>query len=103
MRFLPWHLDFFWRYRPLPESQWAERAMEYPLMQTRMEQEADLPPLESLLRDPRDEVHKRLADALWDSEDDADAVQRFLDVATEFPPAAGNGSGDGSAIKTSFG
>jgi tRNA-dihydrouridine synthase 3 len=99
MRFLPWHLDFFWRYRPLPESQWMERAMEYPLMQTRMEQEADLPPLESLLRDPRGEVHKRLADALWDSEDDADAVQRFLRVATEFPPATDNGS----AIKTSYG
>lgn len=100
LRFLPWHLDFFWRYRPLPESEWAERAREYPLIQIRMEkEEEDLSPLEAVLRDPREEVHQQLAAALWDSRDDADAVQRFLDVATDYPPVAGAGH----EIKTSYG
>ncbi len=99
MRFLPWHLGFFWRYRPLPESLWGERARQYPLLQTRMEHEPDLPPLELLLRDPREQVHQRLADALWDSEDDADAVQRFSEVAAELPSVAA----EGREIKTSHG
>ena len=33
--FLPWHFDFFNRYRPTPEAEWAERAKEYPIIQTR--------------------------------------------------------------------
>ncbi|MHC4514162.1 MAG: tRNA-dihydrouridine synthase family protein [Planctomycetota bacterium] len=100
MRFLPWHLSFFWRYRPFPESGWAERARQYPLIQTRLEREPDLPALESVLRDPRQEVHQRLADALWESADDAEAAQRFLEVAVEFPTPATDG---GSDIKTSCG
>jgi len=99
MRFLPWHLGFFWRYRPLPSSQWAERSREYPLIQTRLEQETDLPPLEAVLRDPREEVHQRLAAALWDSEDDDDVVQRVAEVAAECPPVAI----EADEIKTSYG
>lgn len=102
MRFLPWHFGFFWRYRPLPASQWLERAREYPLMQTRLEQEPDLPPLEAVLRDPRAEVHERLAAALWDSVDDSDAEQRVADVATAFPAVAIQGD-EVEEIRTSCG
>ena len=69
------------------------------MIQTRLEQEPNLPPLEAVLRDPREEVHKRLAEELWDSEDDADAVQRVGEVAAEFPSAAI----EGDEIKTSHG
>ena len=55
--------------------------------------------MEAVLRDPREEVHQRLAAALWDSEDDADAVRRFAEVAAEYPPAAI----EGNEIKTSYG
>jgi tRNA-dihydrouridine synthase 3 len=99
MRFLPWHFSFFWRYRPLPSSAWAERARDYPLIQTRLEAELDLPPLEAVLRDPREEVHQRLAEALWDSADDSDAVMRVTDVAVDYPPVAI----EGAEIKTSCG
>ena len=99
MRFLPWHFSFFWRDRAFLESEWGERSKQYPLMQTRLTQEADLPPLEALLRDPREEVHGSLAAALWDSADDAEAVQRFSQLADEFPPVAG----EGQEIRTSYG
>lgn len=60
--FLPWHLDFFCGYRPL---------------------------LERVLRDGRETVHRRLADALWDAADEGDAVARFVRVDEELPPVAG--------------
>ena len=37
MRFLPWHLNFFCRYVPLPEEQYAEQAREHPLLQSRLQ------------------------------------------------------------------
>lgn len=88
MFFLPWHLGFFCRYRPLPAARFREAARAHPLLQTRHADEdaADLPLLERLLRDPREEIHRLLADALWDATDDGDAVQRFLAIATEHPP-----------------
>jgi tRNA-dihydrouridine synthase 3 len=89
MRFLPWHLGFFCRYRPLPEALWGERARAHPLLQTRIEDAADLPVLEALLRDPREMVHERLAALLWESADDAEAMARAEALATELPPAAG--------------
>ena len=75
MRFLPWHMDFFCRYRPLPEEEWGGRALDQPLMQTRMPTGEDVPLLEAVLRDPRGEVHERLAAILWESETDAAAVE----------------------------
>jgi tRNA-dihydrouridine synthase 3 len=89
MFFLPWHFSFFCRYRPLPEALWHARSREHPLMQTRMPDDADLPLLEQLLRDPREDVHARLADELWAAADEGDAVARFLRVAAEMPPVAG--------------
>ncbi|HLQ37040.1 MAG TPA: tRNA-dihydrouridine synthase family protein [Planctomycetota bacterium] len=89
MRFLPWHLGFFCRYRPLPESQWGAASKLHPLMQTRMADEPDLPLLEQVLRDAREELHLRLADELWAATDAADAVARCLRVGEEMPPVSG--------------
>lgn len=99
MRFLPWHLGFFCRYRPLPESEWGDRARAHPLMQTRYEDPADLPVLERLLRDPREELHEKLADALWDSADDAALLERVNALAAEMPPI----SGDAGEVATAHG
>jgi tRNA-dihydrouridine synthase 3 len=84
--FLPWHLDFFSRYRPLPEEEYLEASLKHPLIQTRLGRGADLPPLEALLRDPRPETHERLAGALLDGESFTDALERTRRLAAEVPP-----------------
>ena len=86
MRFLPWHFDFFWRYQPLPEAEYAAVAAEHPLMQTRRRREEGLSTLERVLRDPRAEMHTRIAETLWDATDDADAVARVEAIAEDLPP-----------------
>ena len=89
MRFLPWHFGFFCRYRPLAGEQWQAAAREHPLIQTRLPNEAaGLSVLERLLRDPRAELHQRLADLLWHAVDLDDAEQRALALAAEMPPVA---------------
>lgn len=65
--FLPWHLGFFSRYRPLPETEYARSALESPLIHQRHPLGEQLEPLEALLRDPRQATHDRLADALLDA------------------------------------
>ncbi len=90
MRFLPWHLEFFCRYRPLSDARWVESSRSHPLMQTRFpDDEAELPVLERLLRDPRTDVHTRLAEILWVAGDLDDAEARALALAIEMPPGAG--------------
>ncbi len=61
LTFLPWHLGFFCRYRPLPEAEHGQAALEHPLIHQRQALGDDLPPLEALLRDPREETHAALA------------------------------------------
>jgi tRNA-dihydrouridine synthase 3 len=61
--FLSWHLDWFSRYRPLPEKDWATSAAEHPLMQTRSLSEPDL----YLPGKDDQEGRDGLAAALWDS------------------------------------
>jgi tRNA-dihydrouridine synthase 3 len=90
MFFLPWHFGFFCRYRPLPEAACREQSRQHPLMQTRMPDQEDLPPLEALLRDPREAVHEKLAAAFWDAQSDADAIERCLRIAAEDPPQRGS-------------
>jgi tRNA-dihydrouridine synthase 3 len=82
--FLPWHLGFFCRYRPLPEAEWGERAARHPLLQTRLPVGDGLDPLERLLRDPRPETHAALSAALLDAtgRDDAEARALALSEAT---------------------
>jgi tRNA-dihydrouridine synthase 3 len=90
MRFLPWHFEFFCRYRPLSGARWEAASREHPLLQTRFaDDEPDLPLLEKLLRDARPEVHTRLATLLWESADVGEAEARALALAAEMPPVAG--------------
>lgn len=90
MRFLPWHLDFFCRYRPFSSEHWVAAAKEHPLMQTRMPAEEGLSVLEQLLRDPRKEMHERIADALWAAGDLDEAEALTLALAAEMPPEVGD-------------
>jgi tRNA-dihydrouridine synthase 3 len=73
-RFLVWHLDFFCRYRPLPEAEYGELALEQPLIHVRHPFGEGLDPLEALLRDARPEVHERVADALLGATSGEEAV-----------------------------
>jgi len=99
MRFLPWHLDFLSRYRPLPEEKWGESSREHPLIQTRVADEDDITILEAVLRDPRAEMHERIAGVLWDSASVDAAVAGLMEVAAAFPPVVG----EAVAIRTSHG
>ena len=90
MRFLPWHFEWFCRYRPLSSLRWVESSRSHPLMQTRFpDDEADLSVLERLLRDARPEVHLRLADLLWAAPDAATAEVQAETLAAEMPPVTG--------------
>lgn len=99
MRFLPWHFDFFCRYRPLSDEKWQAAAKEHPLIQTRMPAEEGLSTLEQLLRDPRREVHGRIAELLWAAADVDEAEQAALLLAAEMPPEAG----DAAEVATAHG
>jgi tRNA-dihydrouridine synthase 3 len=90
-RFLAWHLDFFSRYRPLPEEGYLEASRRHPLLQTRIPPGTGHGPLETLLRDPRNETHLALADVLLDaaSEEEAcDAAGRLQAGLTAYPGEA---------------
>lgn len=71
--FLSWHLDWFSRYRALPQAQWAKAAEEHPLMQTRGlgEPELVLPGKDD--QSGRDE----LAALIWDASDPMPLWERF--------------------------
>ncbi len=87
MRFLPWHLEWFSRYRPLPAGEFQEASRRHPLIQTRLSDDAaELPVLEQLLRDGRPEVHARLAELLWSATDLAELLERTEALAAELPP-----------------
>lgn len=89
MFFLPWHMGFFARYRPLPAERYREQSRAHPLLQTRLPDDEPVSTLEALLRDPREDVHALLAAALWDASDDQDALARFHQIAALHPPQAG--------------
>lgn len=81
--FLPWHFNFFCRYRPMPEAVYGPLSLRQPLISTRWEGVAcaelgeraeDLPPLERLLRCENEAAFGPMAEALWDSASDAEAV-----------------------------
>lgn len=86
MFFLPWHFGFFCRYRPMPEPLFRDVSREHPLMQTRFPDDEELEPLERLLRDPREDIHVRLAETLWDAADDDAAIVRLREVAAAVSP-----------------
>jgi len=89
LRFLPWHLGFFSRYRPLPEDAYAERARAHPLIQTRLSAGEGLTPLESLLCDPRLETHEALSRELLEACSRGEALDRACRLAEAIPPCVG--------------
>jgi len=89
MRFLPWHMGFFCRWRPWPEAEFRAASREHPLLQTRDERPPPDDVLEQLLRDPRPEVHQALADLLWAAPDAAAAAVAAAELASKTPPQAG--------------
>jgi tRNA-dihydrouridine synthase 3 len=87
MRFLPWHLGFFCRYRPFPEAEFADAAREHPLLQTRPE---DAPPsgaLDALLRDARPDVHELMGRELLASGSREEAQEHALRLFAGLSPA----------------
>jgi tRNA-dihydrouridine synthase 3 len=81
--FLPWHLGFFVRYRPLPETVYGDLSTRQPLISTRWEGVAaaetgetveGLGPLERLLRCEYEGAWEPMAAALWEADSDAEAV-----------------------------
>jgi tRNA-dihydrouridine synthase 3 len=91
MRFLPWHLNFFCRYVPLPEETHAEAAREHPLLQSRLQPPPPSSTLERLLGDARPETHQRLAEELLASASRDEAHERAVRLANSLP-ADGRGS-----------
>ena len=89
MYFLPWHLGFFCRYRPLPDHVFADMSKEIPLISTRWdlvvselgETMDSIGFLERLLRCEAQEAHQELSDILWDSETDEEAIQKMNDIS----------------------
>jgi tRNA-dihydrouridine synthase 3 len=83
--FLPWHLNFFCRYRPLPEAEFEERSREHPLLQSRLPLPDLSSPLERLLGDARPETHERLAGELIGSASREEAFDRAQRLAAALP------------------
>jgi len=85
LRFLPWHLNFFCRYRSLPEEEYAVRAREHPLIQSRLPAGPFLSPLERLLADGRAATHEQLARELLDCSSGQEALARVQSLAATLP------------------
>lgn len=89
--FLPGHIEWFNRYRPLPQSLFQAQSEAHPLIATRMDlvDEArgeDLDSiglLERLLRNSHEDAHAQIAAILWDSKSDDEAVDNLRRLADE--------------------
>jgi tRNA-dihydrouridine synthase 3 len=91
LRFLPWHLGFFCRYRPLPEERYAEQAREHPLLQSRLDAGPFESSLDRLLADAREDVHQKLAETLLGAESREEALAGARKLAEATPPDEGDG------------
>jgi tRNA-dihydrouridine synthase 3 len=91
MRFLPWHLNFFCRYRPLPEAEYSEQSRQHPLLQSRLDARPRATVLEGLLADTRVSTHQRVAEELMDAATGDDALGRLQGLASSLPPEATEG------------
>ncbi len=85
MYFLPWHLGFFCRYRPLPEDAFGAAARAHPLLQSRLDTGPADSPRERLLRDGREAVHAAIAEALWVGADHAQVLELLDAIAANVP------------------
>ncbi len=90
MRFLPWHMNFFCRYVPLPEDPYEEQSRSHPLLQSRLQAPPPESPLERLLADARPETHLRFSEELLASTTRDEALARADALARALPdePAA---------------
>lgn len=95
--FLPWHLGFFSRFRPLPEAEWGEASRQHPLLQTRLPLGEELPPLERLLRDGREATHKALAELLIAAASFDEALDRARALAVALPAGDGGEAQEAAA------
>jgi tRNA-dihydrouridine synthase 3 len=91
-RFLSWHLNFFCRYQPFPEGEFAERAREHPLLQTRLPRGQAASPLETLLNDSRPETHQALSRELLEARDREEGRERALRLQSTLPAETGEAS-----------
>ena len=85
--------------RPLPAAagrQYAEAALEHPLIHVRHPLGEDLAPIEALLRDPREETHARLADRLLDASSLDDLRERAEALAQRARTAERRARGAGA-------
>ena len=87
-RFLPWHLNFFCRYVPLPEEEFGEPSRAHPLLQSRLQAPPPSSPLERLLGDARAEVHLRFAEELLVAATQDEALARADVLARSLPDEA---------------
>ncbi|GMI29279.1 hypothetical protein TrRE_jg7452, partial [Triparma retinervis] len=71
--FLPWHMEFLCRFHS-SKSDIQNRWMAD-------DDDGDMPPLDVLLASRSTAVHKRVADILWDSGGDEDAVVKLTEFA----------------------
>jgi tRNA-dihydrouridine synthase 3 len=94
MRFLPWHLGFFSRYRPLPEEDFAEQSRAHPLLQSRLDAGPFASPFDRLLADARPGVHQSLAEVLLGAESRELALDDARKLAEATPPDDGGGAAD---------
>ena len=118
--FLPFHLEFLCRYRPLPEAVFGELSLQQPLMSTRWEGVAcaelgetlrSLGELERLLRCEAESAHLAIADALWEAAGEAEAVaslellagERLAEWEAEAVRSSGDGRGDDRDARESEG
>lgn len=85
MRFLPWHLNFFCRYVPLPEEEYGAQSREHPLIQSRLAPPAPASPLEKLLSDARPDTHARFAEELLVAPTREEARERAERLALALP------------------
>jgi tRNA-dihydrouridine synthase 3 len=90
MRFLPWHLNFFCRYVPLPEDVYGEPARQHPLLQSRIQGPPASSDLERLLGEARPETHQKLAEELLAAESRDEARDRALRLAAALPADGGD-------------
>jgi len=91
LRFLPWHLNFFCRFVPLPEAQHGEASREHPLLQSRLQAPPADSALARLLGDGREDSHRRFAGELLDRAWPAAAGARATRLAEGLPPDEGGG------------
>jgi len=95
--FLPWHFEFLSRYTPHPEEKFGILSTEKSLIQDRVTiSPDDLSPLEVLLSNQHNHVHSIIASLLWDSNSDANALQKLSEFAEsrEFAEIMLNGGTD---------